>query len=203
MNGKSRMSPLLLLCAGCVVQTIDLRARGTAEEEVVCESGTRLSPVSGACEPCLAEVAPDESCPCGWSSTLAPFPSCEGVATYACASCRGDIEACRGYDAARHVAADCGLLLACCAELRADATSTPCCPGGAQVNCTAGDNLGEYAVACPAGACCAGAACPGGQGDCAVWQTCDAGLGRCVPACQPRVEYCCNECSCQCRRIPN
>lgn len=187
---------------GCSSKTIDLRTDqddGDGDLSTTCASGTRENPETHECETCIVTSPPAEDvCPCGFSYRAADFPYCEGDrAFYECRTCNGDITDCRSFDATRGVTSDCMLLFACCAELARDAASASCCASDAEVNCVPTENLGEYEVRCMGKSCCVGMACPNGDSDCSAWQTCDAQLGSCVPACAPLTETCSASCDCK------
>lgn len=182
----------------CTVQTIDLRGETRA-----CAAGERHNPETGQCAPC-EPLAPNAelACPCGHAWFDAPFPACDQALV--CLPCTGDITSCRAFNSASGTTWSCDLLLQCCAALAADPSSLACCPGGAQVVCAPGETDGQYRFSCAAPAdCCAGSACPNGDGDCESWQTCDTDSGSCTPACEPGVDYCCADCGCACRPIPD
>lgn len=186
--------------SGACIQSVDLRS-GSGEES--CPEGERRDPSTGDCAPCIvAAPPPEQACPCAFELRAAPFPYCEGDdVAYDCTPCRGDISACRAYDTATHTTTSCDSIAACCRDLDRDAASEPCCPLGTELDCAPSPILGQWTVGCSDSTCCLGATCAD-SGDCAVWQGCDPASGRCVPACDRTIEYCCVECDCTCKRIP-
>jgi len=206
-NNHQRPRAALLLSlgvlAGCLEQTVDLRSKPPSPEadaDVPCVAGERLNPEHDVCEPCTVMAPPPEQvCPCDFRFVAREFPYCASAeAAYECAPCTGSITHCRTFSAGSGTTTSCELLAACCRELALAPGALPCCAQGAKVDCAPAGILGEYGVSCVTESCCEGTLCLQGQSDCAEWQTCDAGLGRCVPACEPGVEYCCRECGCVC-----
>ncbi|MBN1962702.1 MAG: hypothetical protein JW841_17355 [Deltaproteobacteria bacterium] len=194
---------LSLLAPTACLQTIDLREEGHNQPLPQCNSGERLNPDSGKCSVCQVDISPGaDVCPCGYISHAEAFPYCEGDAVaHDCVQCSGDISSCVVYHSDTRTTSSCALLEQCCTNLIAVGGS--CCPTGALLICTEGENLTEYTVRCTEPTCCSGDLCPNGDDDCASWQTCDVVTQRCVPACSPQHEQCCEECGCICSERPN
>lgn len=197
---------LLPVSLSACVRTVDLRAPGDAEPvpgDATCVVGERVNPNSGECEPC-DYINPRSVCPCGFISSPAPFPACEGPeGTFSCLGpCRGDITACTAYGEqhGQWVARDCEQLRACCDDLAQDVSSTPCCAPHESLLCVVGSGEGDYPFVfrCVDNQCCE-TSCDDASDCDTTFQSCHN--GRCVPGCDTAREVCIDDGECQCRPL--
>jgi hypothetical protein len=182
-------------CA-CVVDTVDLRddTAGPSPADATCGWRERLDPRRGSCVPCEYRLPhPLLACPCAWEYLPADLPYCDAPdAYYDCLPCSGSIAACNAYDAATGTSSNCASLTRCCDELAQAPGATPCCAAGNAFHCVydaaASSSTDVFRAGCVSEPCCVGPPCPNGPGDCAAFQTCDA--GHCTPVCEPGRETC-------------
>lgn len=82
-------------------------------------------------------------------------------------------------------------------------TEPTCCDGNETAQCYRDPETMESALFCKPSCECTGKSCANDPSVCESWQTCDSQTQMCTPACHPTQQFCCEDCGCECRALPN